>query len=63
MKVMPKGDHYVWYCDWCDSKNLTIWTKVDTGKFSCAACQREFSIESDGHIHHTDTSDLLLLAV
>jgi hypothetical protein len=63
MKVILKGDYYSWYCEWCDSRNLTLWVKIDSGKFCCSACQRAFGIESDGHIHHADTSDMLLQAV
>lgn len=63
MKVMPKGDYYLWYCDWCDSKNLTIWTKVDSGRFCCSACQRAYGVESDGRINLFDADEMLLMAV
>jgi hypothetical protein len=38
MKIMPNGDYYIWYCDWCDSRNLTLWTRIDKMKVVCAAC-------------------------
>ena len=45
MKLMPQGDYYVWYCDWCDSKNHTLWMRIDKGKVVCAACYKPFDIE------------------
>jgi hypothetical protein len=38
MKIMPNGDYYIWYCDWCDSRNLTLWTRIDKMEVVCAAC-------------------------
>jgi hypothetical protein len=43
MKIMPMGDYYVWHCDWCDSTNYTIWTRIDGKKIACAACHHQFS--------------------
>ncbi len=40
MKLMPFGDYYLWFCDWCDSQNRTIWTRIDTHNLTCAACYR-----------------------
>lgn len=40
MNLYPMGDYYAWYCDWCDTKNLTIWTRADEGKVTCGACQK-----------------------
>ena len=45
MKIMPMGDYYVWHCDWCDSTNHTIWTRIDGQGFTCAACHHKFSGE------------------
>jgi len=45
MRLMPQGDYYVWYCDWCDSRNHTLWTRIDMGKVVCAACYTPFAIE------------------
>jgi hypothetical protein len=42
MKMMPMGDYYVWYCEWCDSRNLTLWTRIETGHVSCGACHTAF---------------------
>lgn len=47
MKLMPQGDYYIWECDWCDSLNRTIWTRVETGKVVCGACQMPFAIPFD----------------
>ena len=62
MNVMPKGDYYVWYCDWCDSRNLTIWTKVDNDVFCCNACQRANTVAADNSFH-PGFNELLLQAV
>jgi hypothetical protein len=43
MKLMPHGDYYIWYCDWCDSRNLTLWTRVDKGEVTCGACHIPFA--------------------
>ena len=40
---MPLGDFYVWYCEWCDTRNLTLWTKVEKDQLCCAACQKKFT--------------------
>lgn len=39
MKLIPQDDYYLWYCDWCDSRNRTHWTRIETGKIQCGACQ------------------------
>lgn len=38
MKIMPNGDYYLWDCDWCDSRNRTLWTRIDEGKLVCGVC-------------------------
>lgn len=43
MKLMPQGDYYLWYCEWCDTRNLTLWTKVEKNQLCCAACQKKFA--------------------
>jgi len=43
MQLMPQGDYYVWYCEWCDTRNLTLWTRVEKNQLCCAACQKKFS--------------------
>jgi hypothetical protein len=40
MELILKGDFYEWYCDWCDSRNLTRSYQVKDGKLSCCACHR-----------------------
>ena len=44
MKLILQGDYYVWYCDWCDSRNHTLWTRVDKEKVICGVCYTPFSI-------------------
>ncbi len=46
MKLMPMGDYYVWYCEWCDSRNLTLWMRVEKDDVYCGACHKPFSHES-----------------
>lgn len=38
MNIMPMGDYYVWHCDWCDSTNHTIWTRLEKSGLTCSAC-------------------------
>jgi len=40
MRLSPIGDYYEWYCDWCDSKNLTLWTRFEKGEVVCGACHK-----------------------
>jgi hypothetical protein len=46
IKIMPSGDYYVWYCDWCDTKNLTLWTRIEKDEVLCGACHRGFHVYS-----------------
>jgi hypothetical protein len=43
---MSLDDYYLWYCDWCDSRNLTLLTSFDDGKVSCGACHQSLAIPS-----------------
>ena len=44
MKTMTMGEYYVWYCEWCDSRNMTPWTRATGDKVSCACCHKEFAV-------------------
>jgi len=46
MEIMPMGDYYEWHCDWCDSRNLTLWTRFDSGAVACGACHQSLAIPS-----------------
>lgn len=50
MKLMPVGDYYVWHCDWCDSTNYTLWTRMELEGLACAACHKQFSEFSDSSL-------------
>ena len=43
MQLMQQGDFYVWYCEWCDTRNMTLWVKIENNQLCCAACQKKFS--------------------
>ena len=43
MKLTLKDDYYEWYCDWCDSINVTLIHRVVDGTFSCCACHKPAS--------------------
>ena len=49
MKLMLMGDYYVWYCEWCDSRNLTPWTRIEKGLVSCGACHTSFATPGAEH--------------
>lgn len=49
MKLMPLGDYYAWYCDWCDSRNLTLWTRFERGEVFCGACHNRHSMSAVSH--------------
>lgn len=44
MQLMPQGDHYVWYCDWCDTRNSTLWVRVENNRVCCSACHKSFPL-------------------
>lgn len=48
MKIMPSGDYYLWDCDWCDSRNRTLWTRIDEGKLVCGVCYASCHISITG---------------
>ena len=41
MKMIPMGEYYVWFCNWCDSTNQVHWSKQDRPDLTCAACHQE----------------------
>lgn len=45
MDIIPLGDYYAWYCDWCDTRNLTLQQKFVNGSVACGACHRHFVAE------------------
>jgi len=55
MNLMPRGDYYVWDCEWCDSRNLTIWMKVESDNLVCTACQRRFSLKRESRSTHQNS--------
>ncbi len=54
MKIVPRGDYYVWHCEWCDSRNSTIWTRIDSQIVTCSACKQSFGIGEEGHLFALD---------
>jgi hypothetical protein len=40
MELYLNGDYYEWYCEWCDTRNLTLIHRVPDGAFSCYACHK-----------------------
>ncbi|GAB7027791.1 hypothetical protein [Geotalea toluenoxydans] len=47
MQLMPMGDYYVWYCEWCDSRNMTLWTRIDAKEVACGCCHRTFPLSTN----------------
>jgi hypothetical protein len=43
MKLRLNDDYYFLCCDWCDSENLVLWTKLHDGA-TCGACHRQMSL-------------------
>ena len=43
MQLMPQGDHYIWYCAWCDTRNTTLWIKIEKNQLCCSACHKKSS--------------------
>jgi len=42
MLLMPQDDYYLWHCEWCDSINRTLWTRIESNTLVCAACHKTF---------------------
>lgn len=42
MEIIPLGDYYAWHCEWCDSRNLTLWRKFLEESIICGACHKTF---------------------
>lgn len=42
MNIIPLGDYYAWYCEWCDTRNLTLQQKFAAGTVTCGACHKHF---------------------
>ena len=53
MKLMPHGDYYVWYCEWCETRNLTLWTRVMKNQLCCAACKKNYAAFDERALHQT----------
>lgn len=49
MKTIAMGEFYVWYCEWCDSRNLTLWSRTMGGKVGCGCCHKEFAVGPRQH--------------
>ena len=43
MELLAWGDSYIWYCDWCDTKNVTPWVRAKGNEVCCAACHKNFA--------------------
>ncbi|MDD2850873.1 MAG: hypothetical protein PHY09_03115 [Desulfuromonadaceae bacterium] len=43
MKLRLNEDYYFWCCDWCDSENLVLWTKLQNGT-TCGACHKPMNL-------------------
>ena len=51
MNIIPLGDYYAWYCDWCDTRNLTLQQKFSTGTVTCGACHKHFDTTAEEGEH------------
>jgi hypothetical protein len=43
MHIKLAEDYYFWCCDWCDTENLVLWTKIHEGAY-CGACHRPMNL-------------------
>lgn len=43
MKIRLNEDYYFWCCDWCDSENMVLWTKMQEGT-TCGACHKPMNL-------------------
>lgn len=47
MKIKLGEDYYFWCCDWCDSENLVLWSRLQDGT-TCGACHRPMLLPDMG---------------
>ncbi|MBU5611370.1 hypothetical protein [Geomonas azotofigens] len=45
MELLAVGDSYIWYCDWCDTKNVTPWVRAKGNEVCCAACHKNYAAD------------------
>ena len=45
MELNLIGDYYEWYCDWCDTLNVTLIHRVTDETFHCCACHKQVLCE------------------
>jgi hypothetical protein len=50
MELYLEGDYYEWYCDWCDTRNVTLIHRVTDGTFYCCACQKQVLCDEINHL-------------
>ena len=43
------GNYYVWHCEWCDSTNYTVWTRMATEGLVCGACHHQAGASADDY--------------
>jgi hypothetical protein len=46
-KIKLGEDYYFWCCDWCDSENLVLWSRLQDGTH-CGACHRPMVLHDVG---------------
>ena len=66
MKLTPAGDYYLWFCDWCDSQNRTLWTRMDSHRLTCGVCSRHVELNNPSTfapIHGTKKQELAMPAI
>jgi hypothetical protein len=43
MKIKLNEDYYFWCCDWCDSENRVLWSRLQDGTY-CGACHKPMNL-------------------
>lgn len=52
MELTLRGDYYEWYCNWCDTRNLTLGLRVTGDAFICCACHTVMPADGSGSPDH-----------
>jgi hypothetical protein len=52
MELNLMGDYYEWYCDWCDTLNVTLIHRVIDGTFHCCACHKQVLCDTQRSVPH-----------
>jgi len=43
MQLIQRGEHYIWHCEKCDTRNTTLWIHIEKNQVCCATCRNKIA--------------------